>query len=95
MNVIDWLFRIAKNVSDTPDDDINKLKKKALESIEDASSDHKGWKGLYAKMHKGWLLQLLLMLSLPFVIGWLNKKLNQVYNPVPTPQEFEDEDEDY
>lgn len=94
MNIIDFAFRIAKNISDTPDDEINKLKKKALDSVEDASSDHKGWRGFYAKIHKGWLLQLCLMLLLPFAIGWAQRKLNEVYNPVPTPEEFDDYDEE-
>lgn len=94
MNLIQFLFKVAKNVSDVDADEINRLQLKAENSVSDASTDHKGWKGIYAKLHKGWLFQLILMLFVSVVIALFQRWLNNLYNPQKTEVEDIEYDED-
>ena len=94
MEIIDFIFRVLKNISDTDVNEINKLQEKAKLSLAEAHDETKGWKGWYIRLHKGWILQTALLAFLPFVVGKLKVWLYNVYNPKPVIEEIYDDDAD-
>lgn len=72
------LFSIARQVSDSDLDEINKLEDKATRDVQTWHSEQKGFKGLYVKIHKGWLFQLLLVFVVPVLTAYFISYKNQI-----------------
>ena len=80
MQLIDALFSVARQISDGDINELNKLHEKAKNETVTYHDGMKGWKGYYAKLHKGWLLQLAIVFATPFVTTWLLAKKQQIMN---------------
>ena len=58
-----------------------------------------GYKGMYAKFHKGWLFQLCLIFAVPFVTTWLLSYKNKLMSsglegsPLDAEEDYDDDDE--
>lgn len=72
------LFSIARQVSDSDLDEINKLEEKASRDVQTWHSDQKGFKGLYVKIHKGWLFQLILVFIVPVITAYFISYKNNI-----------------
>jgi hypothetical protein len=95
MDLITALFSVARQISDTDIDEINKLEVKAKAETSKYHTEQGGVKGLYAKLHKGFMLQLGLIFLVPFVVNYFIKlKSNILSNSSPELQDFEDNDEE-
>ena len=94
MDLITALFSVARQISDTDIDEINKLEAKAKSEVSKYHSEQGGIKGMYAKLHKGFMLQLGLIFLVPFIVNYFIKlKSNILNNSAPELQDFEDDDE--
>ena len=94
MDLITALFSIARQISDTDIDEINKLESKAKSEVLKYHTEQTGIKGLYAKVHKGFLLQLALIFIVPFVVNYFIKlKSNILTTQNSDLEDFEDDDE--
>jgi len=94
MDLITALFSIARQISDTDIDEINKLESKAKSEVSKYHTEQSGIKGLYAKLHKGFLLQLALIFIVPFVVNYFIKlKSNILVTQNEDLNDFEDDDE--
>jgi hypothetical protein len=93
------LFAIARQVSDSDLDEINKLEEKASRDVNTWHSDQKGFKGMYVKLHKGWLFQLVLVFIVPVVTAYFISFKNKIMtrsteqDTFDDGEEFEDDDE--
>ena len=95
MDLITALFSIARQISDTDIDEINKLESKAKSEVSKYHTEQTGIKGLYAKLHKGFLLQLSLIFIVPFVVNYFIKlKSNILTTQIEDNEDFEDNDEE-
>jgi hypothetical protein len=82
MELFEALGKVAKNISDVDQDQIQQIINEGKTKTADWSSADKGLKGLYAKVHRGdygFLFRLIIVLAVPFVIGFINKKLSRIY----------------
>ena len=94
MDLITALFSIARQISDSDIDEINKLESKAKSEVSKYHTEQTGIKGLYAKIHKGFLLQLALIFIVPFVVNYFIKlKSNILTTQNSDLEDFEDDDE--
>lgn len=94
MDLIDSLYSIARQISDGNLDDINQLHDKAKKEALTYHSQMKGFKGLYAKLHKGHWFQLGLIFLTPFATTYLLSKKQQIMNKanvLNSSQNFDDE----
>lgn len=88
------LFSIARQVSDSDLDEINKLEEKATRDVQTWHSEQTGLKGLYVRIHKGWLFQLFLVFIVPVATSYFISYKNQIMTK-GTEQEGFDSDEDF
>ena len=94
MDLITALFSIARQISDSDIDEINKLESKAKSEVSKYHTEQTGIKGFYAKIHKGFLLQLALIFIVPFVVNYFIKlKSNILTTQNSDLEDFEDDDE--
>lgn len=95
MNIVTALFSIARQISDSGLDEINKLEEKANSDVQKYHTDMKGVKGLIAKSRESWIVSLALIFAIPFVTVWLVNYKNSVFTNNRSDEEmtFEDEEE--
>jgi hypothetical protein len=94
MDIITALFSVARQISDTDIDEINKLETKAKSEVSKYHTEMPGIKGFYAKAHKGFLLQLSLIFIVPFIVNYFIKlKSNILTTQNEDIEDFEDDDE--
>lgn len=82
MELIESLGKIAKNISDVDNDQIQQVINEGKSKSSEWTTADSGVKGLYARLHRGeygFLFRLLIILSLPFLVGLINKKLSTIY----------------
>lgn len=89
------LFSVARQVSDSDLDEINKLEEKATRDIQTWHSEQKGLKGLYVRIHKGWLFQLILVFVVPVVTSYFISYKNRIMTAGTNENENFDSDEDF
>jgi len=98
MDLVTAIFSVARQVSDSDLNEVNKLHEKAKNEVVQYHTDMGGIKGTYAKLHKGWIFQTVLIFATPFITTWLLAKKQQILNSANKSEndDFEDfEDEDY
>lgn len=94
MDFITALFSIARQITDTDIDEINKLESKAKNEVSKYHTEMGGIKGYYAKIHKGFILQLILIFLVPFVVNYFIKlKSNILIDKSNIDDDYDDEDE--
>lgn len=92
MKLHNAIFEIIRQTSNTPEDEINILETKANNETRLYNSEQKGIKGLYAKIHKGWIMQTLVMLFLPLIVSkYLNYKNSVLQSPFDNIEDEQDE----
>ena len=98
MDLIDSLYSIARQISDGDINEINKLHEKAKNEALTYHTEMKGFKGLYAKLHRGHWFQLALVFLTPFATTYLLSKKQQIMNKAnglnTLQNDFEDLDDD-
>jgi hypothetical protein len=97
MDLVNALFSIARQISDGDLNEINKLEEKAKGEVLTYHTDMKGLKGLYAKLHRGWMFQLGLVFIIPFAVNYFVNLKSQILTKgtAGNNEDFEDyEDED-
>lgn len=97
MDLVQALFSIARQISDSDVNEINKLEEKAKSQVITYHDEMKGLKGLYVKLHKGWIFQLSLVFAIPFIVNYfVNLKSNILTGKVrdDEDEEYDDEDEE-
>jgi len=96
MDLVNALFSVARQISDSDLNEINKLEEKAKSDVVTYHTDMKGFKGLYARLHRGWIFQLGLVFAVPFLVNYfVNLKSQILTKEKGTDEEFDDyEDED-
>jgi hypothetical protein len=96
MNLVKALFSIARQISDSDLDEINKLEEKANQDVIKYHTDQKGIKGLIAKSRESWIFNLALIYLIPFVTVWLVNYKNQIFTTPKSVEEitFDDDDDD-
>jgi hypothetical protein len=97
MDLVNALFSIARQISDGDLNEINKLEEKAKGEVITYHTDMKGLKGLYAKLHRGWMFQLGLVFIIPFAVNYFVNLKSQILTKGTggNNEDFEDyEDED-
>jgi hypothetical protein len=96
MDLVKALFSVARQISDSDVNEINKLEEKARQDVLTYHTDQKGFKGLYARLHSGWIFQLGLIFGIPFVVSYFtnmkSKILTGQYSEVD--EDYEDDDEE-
>jgi hypothetical protein len=97
MNIVKALFSVARQISDSDLDEINKLEERANADVIKYHTEQKGLKGLIAKSRESWIFNLALIYLIPFVTVWLVNYKNQIFNPQKSAESinFEDDDELY
>lgn len=97
MNIVTALFSIARQISDTGLDEINKLEEKANSDVLKYHTGMKGIKGWIAKSRESWIISLILIFAIPFVTVWLVNYKNSVFTNNQSNEEitFDDEEEEY
>jgi hypothetical protein len=97
MDLVKALFSVARQISDSDVNEINKLEEKARQDVLTYHTDQKGFKGLYARLHSGWIFQLGLIFGIPFVVSYFtnmkSKILTGQYSEVDDDYEDDDEEE--
>jgi hypothetical protein len=96
MDLLSAIFSVARNISDSDINDINRLHEKAKNDVSLYHDEQKGFKGFYARMHKGWLLQTVLIFVIPFLTTWLISKKQTILNSSMNNQvnDFDDYDDE-
>lgn len=98
MDLVNALFSIARQISDSDLNEINKLEEKAKSEVITYHTDMKGLKGLYAKLHRGWMFQLGLVFIIPFAVNYFVNLKSQILTKSNNQEEdfddYEDEDEE-
>jgi hypothetical protein len=87
------LFSVARQVSDSDLDEINKLEEKATRDVNTWHSEQKGLKGLYVRIHKGWFFQLVLVFVVPVITAYFISYKNKIMTKGTEQENFEDSDE--
>lgn len=97
MNLIKALFSIARQISDSDLDEINKLEEKANQDVLKYHSDMPGIKGKIAKSRESWIFNLALIYAIPFVTVALVNYKNQIFTKQKSAEElnFDDDDDDF
>lgn len=79
MNLITALFSIARDITDSDLDEINKLHDKAQAQVKTYHSESDSIiERTYVKAHKGWLFQLGLVFAVPFVSTYFLNMKNRI-----------------
>ena len=98
MDLVNALFSVARQISDSDLNEINKLEEKAKSDVVTYHTDMKGFKGLYARLHRGWIFQLGLVFAVPFLVNYFVNLKSQILTKEKGPGEefddYEDEDEE-
>jgi hypothetical protein len=99
MDLVNALFSIARQISDSDLNEINKLEEKAKGEVITYHTDMKGFKGLYAKLHRGWMFQLALVFVIPFAVNYFVNLKSQILtkgtgNQDEELDDYEDDDEE-
>jgi len=90
MDLVKALFSVARQISDSDVNEINKLEDKAKADVLTYHTEQKGLKGLYARLHQGWILQLGLIFTIPFVVSYFTNMKSKILTGG-----FNEEEEDY
>ena len=95
MNIVKALFSVARQISDSDLDEINKLEEKANQDVIKYHSDMPGIKGKIAKSRESWIFNLALIYAIPFVTVALVNYKNQIFTKEKSIEDitFEDDDE--
>ena len=97
MDLVKALFSIARQISDSDVNEINKLEEKARQDVLTYHTEQKGFRGMYAKLHRGWIFQLGLIFGIPFVVSYFtnmkSKILTGQYSEIDDDYEDDDEEE--
>ncbi len=91
MDLVNALFSVARQISDSDLNEINKLEEKAKSDVITYHTDMKGFKGLYARLHRGWIFQLGLVFAVPFAVNYFVNLKSQIL----TKEVGERDDDDY
>ena len=99
MDLVNALFSIARQISDSDLNEVNKLEEKAKAEVITYHTDMKGLKGFYAKLHRGWMFQLALVFVIPFAVNYFVNLKSQILTKGTGTSEddlddYEDEDEE-
>ena len=94
MTLVEFLFSVARNITDGDTNELNKLRERAINETSTYHTDQKGLKGLYAKINNNWMFQLGLVFVAPFLTSYLLKKKNEMLNSSPGYSDEWDEEED-
>lgn len=95
MNIVKALFSVARQISDSDLDEINKLEEKANQDVIKYHTDMPGIKGKIAKSRESWIFNLALIYAIPFVTVALVNYKNQIFTKEKSIEDitFEDDDE--
>lgn len=95
MNIVKALFSVARQISDSDLDEINKLEEKANQDVIKYHTDMPGIKGNIAKSRESWIFNLALIYAIPFVTVALVNYKNQILTKEKSIEDitFEDDDE--
>jgi hypothetical protein len=97
MDLVKALFSVARQISDSDINEINKLEEKAKADVLTYHTDQKGFKGLYARLHSGWIFQLALIFGIPFVVSYFTNMKGKIltggFNPEDDDYDDDDEEE--
>jgi hypothetical protein len=98
MDLVNALFSVARQISDSDLNEINKLEEKAKSDVITYHTDMKGFKGLYARLHRGWIFQLGLVFAVPFAVNYFVNLKSQILtgatNNAMEDEDYDDEDEE-
>ena len=95
MDLVKALFSVARQISDSDVNEINKLEEKAKADVLTYHTEQKGFKGLYARLHSGWIFQLGLIFGIPFVVSYFtNMKSKILTGQYGNEEDFEDYEDD-
>lgn len=97
MNLVKALFSIARQISDSDLNEINKLEEKANDDVSKYHTDMKGIKGLIAKSRESWIFNLALIYAIPFITVALVNYKNQIFTKDRNDKElsFDDPEEEF
>ena len=94
MTLVEFLFSVARNITDGDINELNKLRERAINETNTYHTDQKGFKGMYAKINNSWMFQLGLVFVAPFLTSYLLKKKNEMLNGPSSNESFDDYDYD-
>lgn len=90
MDIKDALFQVARDTSTVDLNELNKLHERAKADVSTWHDEMQGVKGMYVKAHKGWILQLVLLIGVPFLSAYLLKlKNNLLFNDSTEDQDID------
>jgi hypothetical protein len=95
MNIVKALFSVARQISDSDLDEINKLEEKANQDVLKYHSDMPGIKGKIAKSRESWIFNLALIYAIPFVTVALVNYKNQIFTKPKSVEELSFDDDDF
>lgn len=94
MELIDIIGKIARNIGAVDQNEVNSLVEKAKIKTQTFSTEDNNWfSRLYAKFHSSsWspLMILFLIISVPFIIAILTRKINRLMSPEDTQGAYND-----
>lgn len=94
MNIVKALFSVARQISDSDLDEINKLEEKANQDVLKYHSDMPGIKGKIAKSRESWIFNLALIYAIPFVTVALVNYKNQIFTKEKSIEDITFEDDE-
>lgn len=94
MNIVKALFSVARQISDSDLDEINKLEEKANQDVIKYHSDMPGIKGKIAKSRESWIFNLALIYAIPFVTVALVNYKNQIFTKEKSIEDITFEDDE-
>lgn len=80
MQLVDFLFSIARKVTDGNLDKVNQLHRRAEDETSKYATTDKGFKGMYARLHSGWIFGLVLILLEPIATAYFHNLKNRIAN---------------
>ena len=96
MNIVKALFSVARQISDSDLDEINKLEEKANADVIKYHSDMPGLKGKIAKSRESWIFNLALIYAIPFITVALVNYKNSIFTKEKSAEDITfDEDDDF
>lgn len=97
MNIVKALFSVARQISDSDLDEINKLEEKANADVIKYHSDMPGIKGKIAKSRESWIFNLALIYAIPFITVALVNYKNSIFTKEKSAAEltFDDEEDEF
>jgi len=94
MNIVKALFSVARQISDSDLDEINKLEEKANQDVIKYHTDMPGIKGKIAKSRESWIFNLALIYAIPFVTVALVNYKNQIFTKEKSIEDITFEDDE-